>query len=72
MMDRLPLEQIAGEKLKRLIKENYKSQQDFADDYGLDIRSVNRYINNGITKLPTIQELALFFHVDFMYFLTLD
>ena len=71
-MAELSLEQIAGMKLKTIIKENYKTQQDFADDYGMEIRTVNRYVNNGITKLATIEELADFFHVDYKFFLSLD
>lgn len=60
----------AGEKLRKLIQENYESQEEFAFDLGLDIRSVSRYINQGINKVETIQELAEFFDVDFMYFFT--
>ncbi len=59
----------AGEALRRLIKENYATQQDFADDYHMEIRQVNRYINEGIAKVNTIQALAEFFHVDMMEFL---
>ena len=65
-------QQIAGLKLRKLIQENYKSQQDFADDFGLDLRAVNRYINQGITKVPTIQELAMFFNIEFIDFFKLD
>lgn len=58
----------AGLYLKKLIQENYSSQEDFADDYGTDIRTVSRYVNNGINKISTIQELALFFGVSFQDF----
>lgn len=58
----------AGEKLRNLILENYPSQEEFAYDYGTDIRTVSRYINNGINKIDAVQELADFFHVDFMEF----
>ena len=67
-MSKLPPQNIAGEKLRKLIQKNYSSQEDFAYDYGTDVRTVNRYINNGINKIDTIQELALFFNVDFLYF----
>lgn len=60
----------AGMALRSLISSNYASQEEFAYDYGLDIRSVSRYINEGIGKVDTIQELAEFFHVDFIYFFT--
>ena len=61
----------AGQKLKQLIKENdYTSQEDFALDYGAELRTISRYINNGINKIDVIQELAEFFGVDFTYFFT--
>jgi len=58
----------AGLTLRLLINSHYPSQEEFAYDYGLNIRSVNRYINEGIGKVDTIQELAEFFRVDFTYF----
>lgn len=59
---------MAGQTLKRLIKENYPSQEEFAYDYGADIRTISRYINNGINKIDVIQELAEFFDVPFEFF----
>lgn len=59
---------IAGQKLKKLIKENYPSQEEFAYAYGAEIRTVSRYVNQGINKIDVIQELAEFFMVDFTYF----
>lgn len=58
----------AGRALKALIKARYASQQEFADDYGLELRTVNRYVNEGIRYVDVIQELADFFRVDFAYF----
>ncbi len=58
----------AGACLKRLIQENYASQEDFAYDYGLELRTVSRYVNSGINKVDTIQELAEFFGVSFAEF----
>ena len=58
----------AGEVLRKLIQENYASQEEFAYDYGADIRTISRYINNGINKIDVIQELAEFFDVPFEYF----
>lgn len=57
-----------GVVLRRLIKENYKSQQEFADDFGLEIRTVSRYINEGIDKVYRIQELADFFQIEVVDF----
>lgn len=56
---------IAGEKLRQLIEENYNTQEEFSLDYGMDLRTVSRYINTGINKVSAIQELAEFFNVNF-------
>lgn len=58
----------AGQKLKKLINENYSSQEDFAFEYGCDVRTVSRYVNQGIEKIGIIQDLAMHFGVDFMSF----
>ncbi len=60
--------EIAGKVLRRLIKENYKTQEEFALDFGTELRNVSRYVNGGIGSLKTIQQLAMFFRVDFRYF----
>ena len=59
---------LAGKKLRILIEENYATQEEFAYDYGMELRTVSRYINNGINKVPTIQELAEFFNIPFTDF----
>ncbi|MFI3173375.1 MAG: helix-turn-helix transcriptional regulator, partial [Eubacteriales bacterium] len=58
----------SGLTLKRLIQENYATQEDFAYDYGVDLRTVQRYISSGINKVTAIQELADFFEVPFATF----
>lgn len=58
----------AGENLRKLIQDNYESQEEFAFEFGMDIRTVSRYVNQGISKIDTIQELAEFFDVEFMFF----
>ena len=58
----------AGQKLRELINQNYKTQEDFAYDFGADLRTINMYINEGINKLSVIQELAEYFSVDIKYF----
>lgn len=67
-MSEITIQQTAGLYLKKLIRENYDSQEDFAYDFGTDIRTVSRYVNNGINKISTIQELADFFGVRFQDF----
>lgn len=69
-MDKSSQMQIAGRTLRRLIQENYSSQEEFAYDYGADVRTVSRYINEGINKVDTIQELAYFFGISFFDFFT--
>lgn len=58
----------AGNALRKLIKENYATQQEFAVDYGLELRTVSRYVNEGIKDVDLIQELAEFFNVSFFEF----
>lgn len=59
----------AGDKLRQLIQENYASQEEFALDFGTDVRTVSRYVNNGINKISLLQELAAFFQVSIVDFL---
>ena len=69
-MEKLSSKQLAGRTLRRLIQENYATQEDFAEDYGVEIRTVSRYINEGINKVDVIQELAVFFNVSVIDFFT--
>ena len=71
MMNMSP-QQCAGLKLRQLIQENYSTQEEFALDFGLEIRTVNRYINKGINKIDTIQELAEYFKIDFRDFFNIS
>lgn len=54
----------AGKVLRRLIEENYSSQEEFAYDFNTDIRTVSRYVNQGINKVSTLQELAMHFQIE--------
>lgn len=59
------LSQIAGDNLKKIIKESvYKTQEEFADSFGAEIRTVSRWLNGGIKNLDTLQEIAEFLNVD--------
>lgn len=58
----------AGRKLRELIARDFDSQEDFAFEYGCDVRTISRYVNQGIEKVGVIQELAMYFNVDFMDF----
>ena len=59
---------IAAAYLRKLIQKHYKTQEQFAYDYGIEIRTLSRYLNNGINKIDVIQELAMFFDVSFTDF----
>ena len=56
---------IAGENLRKLIKEHYDSQDEFAFNYGADVRTISRYINQGIDSINTIENLAKHFGIKF-------
>jgi|GEM_PF-2977453 len=58
----------AGSVLRHLIQSHYPSQEEFAYDFGTDIRTVSRYVNQGINKISAVQELAEFFGVPFTSF----
>lgn len=60
---------VAGANLKRLIKNTkYKTQEEFAFEFGTDVRTVGRWIRRGINSLATIQQIAAFFGVDALAF----
>ena len=65
MMSSWTPQQKAGLGLKRLIQERYSSQEEFALDYGMELRTVSRYVNQGINKISVVQELADFFALEF-------
>lgn len=69
MMHEFDAAKRAGEVLRQLIQKHYSSQEAFADDFGTDVRTVNRYVNNGINKISVLQELAIFFDVSIVEFL---
>ena len=60
---------LAGANLKRLIKNSkYKTQEEFAFEFGTDVRTIGRWVNKGIKNLDTIQQIAAFFDVDALAF----
>lgn len=67
-MDNMGASIKAGKCLRFLIEQNYATQEEFALDYNADLRTVNRWINQGITKVDTIQELANHFGLTFIEF----
>ena len=62
------LSQIVGANLKRAIAlSEYKTQEEFAYEFGTDIRSISRWVNLGLNKIDTAEEIA-----DFLGFATLN
>lgn len=64
----LSKEQLAGKNLRRLLHDINITQEEFAFQYGTDVRTINRYINKGIPKVGKIQEIAEYLDVDFLEF----
>lgn len=59
---RKPLSKIAGERLKRLIKESkYQTQEEFAFAFGAETRTLIRWLNQGVRNIDTLEQLADFF-----------
>lgn len=60
-----PLSKIAGENLKCLIKETkYRTQEEFAYAFGVEIRTLSRWLNQGVKDIDTLEQLASFLSVD--------
>lgn len=64
MNDKKLLSKIAGENLKQLIKAKYISQGDFAFDFGVEMRTLSRWLNKGITNLDMLQQIAEFLQIE--------
>lgn len=50
--------QKVGTNLKRLIKEKYRTQENFAEQCYTDARQVRRWIQKGVKSISTINYLA--------------
>ena len=55
---------VAGAKLKCLLKERGMTQQDFADEFGVDVRTIRRWVKGGMYDLRQLQQIADFFEID--------
>ena len=59
------LSKIAGDNVKRIIKESdYRTQENFAYAFGEEIRTISRWLNGGIRNIDTLKEIASFLGVD--------
>ena len=65
MGNELSLSLIAGINLKRLIRESkYRTQENFAYEFGAEIRTVSRWLNAGVKNIDTLEEIAYFLDID--------
>ena len=65
MNDDLSLSIIASINVKRLIRSSkYGTQENFAYEFGAEIRTVSRWLNKGIKNIDTLEEIANFLNVD--------
>ena len=65
MNDDLTLSMIASINVKRLIRSSkYGTQENFAYEFGAEIRTVSRWLNKGIKNIDTLEEIANFLNVD--------
>lgn len=67
-MDNMDTSIKAGKCLRFLIERDYSTQEEFALDIHAELRTVNRWINQGISKVDTIQYLANHFGLTFIDF----
>lgn len=65
MNNEISLSVIAGRNLKQLIKDSkYRTQENFAYEFGAEIRTVSRWLNVGVKNIDTLEELAEFLEAD--------
>ena len=62
-MGRMTPAQCAGFNLKRKLGQCGMTQEAFANAFGVDSRTVRRWISSGIHSLDTVAELAQYFGV---------
>lgn len=62
---RINLGKIVGAKIKRAIKESkWRTQERFAEAFCAEVRTVNRWCNQGINNIDTILDIADFLEID--------
>lgn len=54
----------AGKFLKKELKKNHITQEKFAEDFGVDARTVRRWVSKGINSVETIWSIADFFGLE--------
>ena len=66
MMQTDSLSARVGKNLKRIIKENGFTQEQFAEQMYVDPTTVRRWLAHGIKDIDTISTIAEFFGIDVM------
>ena len=65
MNNEISLSLIAGINLKRLIRSSkYRTQENFAYEFGAEISTVSRWLNAGVKNIVTLEEIASFLEID--------
>ena len=54
---------VVGGYLKRKLKDRGITQESFSIEYGADVRTVRRWIHDGVHSLDTVVEIARYFGV---------
>ena len=57
------ISQVAGGYLKRELKRRGITQEEFSDKFGVNARTVGRWVRNGIHSVDTVEEIARYFGV---------
>lgn len=63
---------VVGEYLRRELKVRHITQEAFSLDFGADVRTVRRWIKDGVNSLDTVVEIARYFGVSVGDVLSLD
>ena len=64
-MEKESLSKIVGINLKREIRlSRYRTQEEFAFEFGAEIRTVSRWVNGGLKNVDTIEEIEEFLNLE--------
>ena len=64
-----PMDVVAGLALKHYLTTTRQTQEEFAEEFGFDPKTISRYVNKGIQNIGTIEILAVDLGQDVMSFL---
>lgn len=60
---------VAGLALKHYLTASQQTQEEFAEEFGFDPKTISRYVSKGIQNIGTIEVLAVDLGQDVMSFL---